>query len=568
MTVDVSVKIGGEAGQGIQSVGSLLAEVCRESGFYIMAINDFESRIRGGHSFFQIRISDRPIQAPASRLDLLIGLNRETFDLHNRELNNKGLAIIEGETGRRDKKFMEIPFKNLAKQFGRAIYSNTVAAASCLCLLGAPLDIVQAVLSQQFKDKPSEVIENNLKAAEFGYEAVAGVDFSSRPLANPSPPKGMLMEGAKALALGAIASDCRVAAFYPMSPATSILSHMNAFSKELPLVVEQAEDEIAAVNMAIGASFAGVRAMTATSGGGFCLMTEGLGLAAISETPIVIIDAQRPGPATGLPTRTAQGDLNFVIHASQDDFPRFVLAPGTPEEAFSLTQKAFYLSDKYQVPAIVLVDQYLTDSLYTLEKPFSAPKSIERWIVEDKDMDSPKDYKRFALTHSGISPRAIPCAGNALVVVSSDEHTEEGHMTEESRHRNAMVNKRNAKLPSMTKEMSTPSLMYPGAKTLLVGWGSTAGAIKEAVLMLRDKKRDVGCMIFTDLWPFPIEKIKPLISGRTGSMWMVEQNSTAQLGQIILSQTGVAWTHTLLKYDGRPFYPQEIVDAVKNQEAN
>lgn len=568
MTVDLSIKIGGEAGQGIQSVGNLLAQVCRESGFYIMAINDFESRIRGGHSFFQLRISDRPIYAPGNRLDLIIGLNPETFDLHRHELNENGLAVIEGESNRRDKKRIEVPFGKLAKQFGQTIYANTIAAAACLSLLGASFNAVETILRRQFQEKPSSVIENNIKAAEYGYEAVAGVEYSLKPLASPSTPKGSIMDGAKAIALGAIASDCRVAAFYPMSPATNILSHMNALSKELPLVVEQAEDEIAAINMAIGASFAGVRAMTTTSGGGFCLMTEGLGLSAMSETPVVIIDAQRPGPSTGLPTRTAQGDLNFVIHASQDDFPRFVLAPGTPEEAYNLIQKSFFLSDKYQVPAVVLIDQYLADSLFTHEKPLSAPKSIEKWVVSDLDMESPEDYNRFARTESGISPRAIPCAGKALVVVSSDEHTADGHMTEQIRHRNAMVNKRKAKLPSMIAEMDPPTLMYPEATTLLVGWGSTAGAIREAVLMLRDIKKDVGCMIFTDIWPFPAEKIWPIFSCKTSAIWMVEQNATAQLGQIILSQTGIAWTHELLKYDGRPFFPQEIVDAVARQEVN
>lgn len=568
MSIDISVKIGGEAGQGIQSVGNLIALVCQESGFYIMAISDFESRIRGGHSFFQIRISDRPIHAPADRLDLLIGLNQETFDLHRHELKDKGLAIIEGETGRENKRHITVPFNSFGKQAGNKIYSNTVAAACCFCLLGAPQEVLNTILSNQFKQKSPEVVESNLKAAQFGYEAVAGINFVSRPLSEPSSPKGELIEGSKALALGALASDCRVASFYPMSPATSILSWMNILSQKLPVVVEQAEDEIAAINMAIGASFAGVRAMTATSGGGFCLMTEGLGLAAISETPVVIMDAQRPGPATGLPTRTSQGDLNFVIHASQDDFPRFVLAPGSPEESFSLTQKAFYLADKYQVPVIVLVDQYLADSLYIIEKPFKAPDTFERFIVTDKDMATPKEYQRFALTESGISPRAIPCAGEALVMVSSDEHTEDGHITEEANHRNAMVEKRNAKLPAMTEEMNLPALVHPDAKILLVGWGSAAGAIHEAVCLLRDKKKDVGCMIFTDLWPFPAQKVKSLFSVKTKSIWMVEQNSSAQLGCMIRQQTGVVWTHSLLKYDGRPLYPQEIVNAVENQEAS
>lgn len=233
MPIDLSVKIGGEAGQGIQSVGNLIARVCRESGFYIMAVNDFESRIRGGHSFFQIRISDRQIRAPADRLDLLIGLSRETFDLHRHQLKDKGLAIIEGETGKRNKKHIAVPFNAFGKQAGDKIYSNTVAAACCLCLLGTPPDVMKTILLRQFKNKSPEVIESNLKAAEFGYGAVADIVFVSRPLAEPSPPKGVLMEGTEALALGAVASDCRVASFYPMSPATNILSWMNTFSKKL-----------------------------------------------------------------------------------------------------------------------------------------------------------------------------------------------------------------------------------------------------------------------------------------------------------------------------------------------
>jgi 2-oxoglutarate ferredoxin oxidoreductase subunit alpha len=350
-----------------------------------------------------------------------------------------------------------------------------------------------------------------------------------------------------------------------MSPATGIMAHLTSFSDRFPLVVEQAEDEIAAVNMIIGAAFAGVRAMTSTSGGGFCLMTEGLGLAGMTETPIVIVNAQRPGPSTGLPTRTAQGDLHFVIRASQDEFPRFVFAPGTPYEAFEITARAFHLSEKYQVPSIILMDQYLADSLFIMEKQLTAPANIERFIVKDEDIQDPRKYKRFSISPSGVSPRALPCAGKALVVISSDEHSEDGHMSETIDDRISMVDKRNAKVPHMIKEMNTPKEYHGESGILLVGWGSTKGAIKEAVDLLRGKGIDVGCFNFVDLWPFPSDKVKTALN-KEKRFFMVEQNSTAQFGQLIKEQTGLVHSGAILKYDGRPIYPNEIVEGFKKFE--
>ncbi len=291
-------------------------------------------------------------------------------------------------------------------------------------------------------------------------------------------------------------------------------------------------------------------------------MTEGLGLAAITETPIVIVNAQRPGPATGLPTRTGQGDLQFVIRASQDEFPRFVFAPGMPDEAFEITARAFHLAEKYQVPAIILVDQYLQDSLYIIEKEMSAPEKIERFIVTDDDMDNPSEYKRFSVTPSGVSPRALPCAGKALVVISSDEHSEDGHISEAISDRIQMVDKRNAKVPNMIKEMNPPKEYHGGADILLVGWGSTEGAIREAVDRLRDDGINAGAVNFVDLWPFPSEAaITALQKAKT--FLMVEQNTTAQLGQLIREQTGLTHSGAILKYDGRPFFPNEIVSDAK-----
>ena len=267
------------------------------------------------------------------------------------------------------------------------------------------------------------------------------------------------MTGARALALGAMAADCRFCGFYPMSPATGIVAEFKALEKDMPLVVEQAEDEIAAANMIVGASFAGVRAMTATSGGGFCLMTEALGLAGITETPVVFINAQRPGPSTGLPTRTGQGDLLFCIHASQDEFPRFVFAPGSLNQAFDTMIRAFHLADKYQVPAIVLVDQYFTDTLQMTQGPLIAPETIERFLTKSR-----QGYKRYAAGESGVSPRALPDSGPGYVRVSSNEHDEKGHMAEAARTRMDMVKKRWAKTGDMEKEIQLPETFSAGPK--------------------------------------------------------------------------------------------------------
>jgi len=562
MDIDITVKIGGEAGQGIQTVGHLLALVCRKAGLYIMAINDFESRIRGGHSFFQIRISDSPVHAPHHRVHILVALNRETLDLHREALDTDGLVLIDEKAESAEGSVINVPLEKLGKKAGGKIFSNTVAAGACLALLGAPFELCKAVLAEQFGKKGTDVVEKNVDAAELGYQAVKDVAFKWAFEWKPDTPKGTLIDSSRSIALGALSADCRLAAFYPMSPATGIMSNLAALSDRFPLVVEQTEDEIAAVNMIIGASFAGVRAMTSTSGGGFCLMTEGLGLAAITETPIVIVNAQRPGPATGLPTRTGQGDLQFVIRASQDEFPRFVFAPGMPDEAFEITARAFHLAEKYQVPVIILVDQYLQDSLFIIEKQLTAPEETERFIAGDDDMDNPSEYKRFAVTPSGVSPRALPCAGKALVVISSDEHREDGHISEAISDRIQMVDKRNAKVPHMIKEMNPPKEYHGDADILLVGWGSTEGAIKEAVDRLREEGMNAGALNFVDLWPFPFEAAIAALN-RTKKFYMVEQNSSAQLGQLIREQTGLIHSGAILKYDGRPFYPNEIVNDVK-----
>lgn len=561
MGLDVSIRIGGEAGQGIQTVGMLLAAACQRCGLYLMAVNDFESRIRGGHNFFQIRIRDCPVRAARSRVNLLLGLDERTQVLHQREVLNGGLTIIDGDASLSQAGVLAVPISALARKAGGEITANTVAAGVCLSLLGAPLALFEEVVIRQFGGKDPQVVEENLRAARMGYEAAAGERFPYAFDWSGCESRGLLLTGDQAFALGALAGDCRFVAFYPMSPATSISLQLASYMDRFPLVVEQAEDEIAAMTMVVGASFAGVRAMTATSGGGFCLMTEGLGLAGITETPVVVINAQRPGPATGLPTRTGQADLQFVIRAAQDEFPRFVFAPGTPEQAFAITARAFHLAEKYQVPAIILADQYLIDSLYLTAENLTAPARVERFLEEPSDEEA-LQYKRYALSSNGISPRALPCRGKALVVGNGNEHREDGHITEDSKERIGMVNKRMAKVPHMIAELRPP-VLYPGRKdALLVCWGSTLGVAQEVVDILAEEGREIGLLHFTDLWPFPAAVVREILNHST-RLVTVEQNSTGQFAQLLRQETGRVPTEMILKYDGRPFYVEELLEQVR-----
>ncbi len=559
MGIDITVKIGGEAGQGIQTVGQLLALTCQRSGLYVFAINDFESRIRGGHSFFQIRISDTQVRAPNQQVNLLICLDHKTLDIHRDEVAVDGLIMLATKDAGAADGVLSIPIFDLARKAGSAITANTVAAGACLALLGAPFDLFSDIITRQFAGKSSEAITQNVTAAQLGYDSVRAIPFNSGLDWKEKKPNGKLLEGSLAVALGALAGDLRFAAFYPMSPATSIMGHLASYADKFPLVVEQAEDEIAAANMVVGAWFAGVRSMTATSGGGFCLMTEALGLAGISETPIVIVDAQRPGPATGLPTRTAQADLQFIIHAAQDEFPRFVFAPGSPEDAYYITGRALHLAEKYQVPALILVDQYLLDSLYIVEDEFIVPKTIERFI---DDAGNDGAYKRYVITQNGVSPRCIPCRGTSLVVANGNEHNEAGHSIESIAERITMVNKRNAKLPYMLAEMRPPQIAHGDAQIVLVGWGSTAGAVFETAGLLRKEGVDCGVVHFSDIWPFPGKAAQQALS-RASQCFIIENNSTGQFAQLLRQETGIRQFENILKYDGRPFYPSEIAKKVK-----
>lgn len=562
--------VGGEAGQGVQSVGFILAKAFARGGYHVFADQDYESRIRGGHNFFRVRVSDSEVGTISEKLDILLALNQETMELHHRELIRRGVAVFDGERIKDIKSagaFFSVPLGKLAEEkAGTKLMANTVALGVALGLVHYDLATLTGVLREHFGT--GETGEGNVKAAAAGYEYVINNfkgDFK-QSLSPLSDKKRMLINGNETIALGTVAAGCTFMAAYPMTPVTPIMEYLASKSDELGLVVVQPEDEISAVNMIIGAAFTGARTMTATSGGGFCLMVEGLGLAGITETPIVVVLGQRPGPAIGLPTRTEQGELLFAIHASHGEFPRAVLAPATIEDAFWLTVKAFNLAEKYQLPVILLTDQHLASSYSTIDKFDLSKVNIDHGLLLTKEkIVALGEYKRNKITPSGISPRALPLEGNALVVTDADEHDEEGHLIEDADIRTRMMLKRLRKLDGLRDEIQRPRIYGPQkAEIVLIGWGSTYGALKEAVDILRGDGLDVGLLHLNEIWPFPAAAVTNAFDGVRKS-FVVENNATGQLARLIRAETGKKVTGSILKFDGRPFTPALIVGELRKE---
>jgi len=569
MPIDFNFMVGGEAGQGVQSVGFLLAKVFARGGYHIFADQDYESRVRGGHNFFRVRVSDGRVDAIAEEVDIMIALNMDSIELHQPEVVTKGIIIFDGEkikgVSGDNGSLLSIPLEKLAEEkAGDKLMINTVALGAALSLVNYDLNMLNEVLVDRFGK--GKVSDRNIAAAKAGYDYVQSEHKGNfRKIKPLSKAKRMLLTGNEAISLGAIAAGCKFMAAYPMTPASSIMEYMAAKSKDLDLVMVHAEDEIAAINMAIGAAYAGVRAMTATSGSGLCLMVEGIGLAGITETPIVIVDGQRPGPAVGLPTRTEQGDLQFVLHAHHGDFPRAVLAPATIEDAFWVTVNAFNWAEKYQLPVIILTDQHLASSHATVDPLDLSQVTIDRGMLFSEKEDDPLEYMRHKVTRSGISPRAFPGLGEALVVTDCDEHDEEGHLTEDAGERTAQVQKRLRKLIPLEKEISTPQKYGPKkAETTLISWGSTYGAIHEAVDILRREEASVNMLHLNELWPFPAKAVADAVSKARNS-YAIENNATGQLARLIKTETGYDVGGRILKYDGRPFTPAYIAQAVRKE---
>ena len=571
MSIDVNFMIGGEAGQGVQSVGFLLAKALIRCGYYVFADQDYESRVRGGHNFFRIRVKDSPVYAISVPIDILVALDKDTIDIHRPEVTPYGVIIYDGEKIKDvsdNGTMFSVPLNKIAKDTtGNAQVSNTVALGVIFALIHSDLNILADLVQEYFGG--GKMGEDNAKAVRAGYDYSLQNykgDFKQRlsPIDNK---QRMLINGNEAIALGAIASGCKFVSGYPMTPTTPIIEYMAAKSKEFDLAVFQPEDEIAAVNSVIGAAYAGARAMTATSGGGFCLMVEGLSLAGMTETPIVVVLGQRPGPAIGLPTRTEQGELEFAIHAGHGDFPKAVLAPGTIEDAFWLTVKAFNLADKYQLPVILITDHHLASSYFTAEKFDLSQVVIDRGeLLGESGRAADSEYKRYQLTASGISPRAFPMQQEGvLVVADSDEHSEEGHIIEDAETRNNMMRKRMKKLVSVGRDVALPKIYGPQeAEVTLVGWGSTCYAIREAVDSLLEQGVSVNSLHFSELWPFPVDDVAKILA-KAGKIYVIESNASGQLAHLIQAETCVKVSDRILKYDGRPFTPSDIVQEVKKR---
>ena len=566
MSIDVVIRIGGQAGQGIQSISSVIGKIFSRHGYYVFINQDAESRIRGGHNFNQVRIKKEIVRAVSEKVHLLIALDKVSIERDLPFLADNGVMIFDESTEdftSDNPNHFPIPMGQLIREAGgNKIMVNSMASGAALALMGLDIEPLKELLEEQFAHKGEEVANINKKIAATGYQYVIdnfkGTDFTKLSFEKSAKSK-MLISGSEAMALGAVCAGLKFYAGYPMSPSTSVMEFIAAKAEEKRIVVEHVEDEISAINMAIGASFAGVRAMTATSGGGFCLMVEGLGLAGMTETPLVVVVAQRPGPATGLPTRTEQSDLSFVVNASHGEFPRAVFAPGDAEQAFYVMGKAFNMADRYQTPVIVLGDQHLNDSYFTIDELDLQRITLDRGQILSNDaIADAAGYKRYALNESGVSPRILPGLSQAVLYADSDEHTEEGHITESSDLRNKMMNKRMKKLEGMKQEMKPPEI-YPSGKAdlALLGWGSTYGAIKEAVDILNDQGITTQMIHFSEVYPLNVPEIRENVGPET-QVFCVEQNYNGQFAGLFRSATGIPIVHTILKYDGRPFTPQEI----------
>lgn len=567
--MDYTIKIGGEAGQGIQTIGDTLAKVFSRAGYHVFTHQDYESRVRGGHNFFQIRFSDKPVTASRAGVDILVALDKESISFHRAELADHGMIIYDSATLNEkhdEPHFFDIPFVNLAVEHGsNKIMANTAATGAVLGMIGMELDILIKIIKDTFKKKGEDVIKANTATAMAGHSfAVKECLKCSFSVSSEASPK-MLIAGNDAIGLGAIASGCKFYSAYPMTPSTGIMNYIAGKEGEYGIIVEQAEDEIAAINMALGASFAGVRAMTGTSGGGFALMVEGLSLAGITETPVVIALAMRPGPATGFPTRTEQGELLFAIHAAHGEFPRIIFAPGSPEQAFYLTNKAFELAEKYQVPAFVLTDQYLADTQWTYDGFDVSKLKYHDYRLRGDAFSNLGAYKRYAYTENGVTPLGVPGDAKHLVVTDSDEHDEEGHIVEDAATRLQMTDKRLFKKMALIRQEIEPPVQYGHNKPdiVIVGWGSNYGIMKEAVDALAETRK-IALLHFSEIYPLPLsDKFDYLNFIRSAKLSIcIENNATGQFARLVRAETGYEFGAQIHRYDGRPFLLEELIGEI------
>lgn len=574
----VTWKIGGEAGFGIISSGTMLARTCSRLGYHVFVTNEYPSLIRGGHNIVTTKISTSPFYALDEDLHILIALNKETLKLHQNELTKGAVVVFDprdcdgSELSSRGVLLCPVPFFEITKSHsGEPVMRNTVALGATVAFLGLPAETLLEVIRDQFEHKGAEVVSHNQEIARAGYDYVIS-NFPSVSFARLMPTQKtedqLIINGSEAFGVAAVRAGLKFAAIYPMTPINALISFLADHAKTLGIVYKQPEDEIAGINMALGASLAGVRSMVATSGGGFALMTEGLSLAGMLELPVVVDLGMRVGPATGMPTWTEQGELQFAIHSGHGEFAKIVLAPGTAEQIFSCVVEAFHLADTFQIPVIVLTDKYMNESQWCVPKSvFSKEILIDRGKLATQDQLGKELFKRYDLTASdGVSLRSVPGMKGGQYFANSYEHDEVGYVTEDPALREKMAEKRLKKLEGIKKVVRPPDVYGdPKAEIALTCFGSTVGPVLDALNSIgyTVHGKAIKLLHFTWCFPFPDREVTGLLRG-VQTIIDIEQNGTSELASLIREHTGIACTHTVTRFSGRPFTPKAVVDALNN----
>jgi len=571
MITDISVMIAGNAGDGVLFTGNVLAKILKRQGWEISTYRDFPSNIRGEPTNYTIRASLGEVYGRADDIDVFMSFDCDATIEFSKRMARGGVLLCDGEdlvridpSKRKRKTFHIFPLRRLSREnFGREIFKNMIALGALCYILDLDFSVIEKIISEAFlKKKGNEIVRKNIEAIHLGCEqAMKIVAPEERHLLEKRKDTNrLLLSGNEAIALGALAAGCRFFAAYPICPASEIWQWLALYFPQFNGIVVQTEDELAALNMALGASFAGARAMTSTSGPGGSLMMEAFGLAGLGEIPVVVAHVQRAGPSTGMPTKTEQGGLNQWIYGSHGDFPRIVLSPGTVEECFVFAIKAFNLAEVYQCPVILLTEQDYGQNLRSVKKFDLKKIQIERGkLLNQEELFKIEDFKRYKFVSDGISPRVLPGMKNGLHMMESNEHDEKGYRNENPENRVKMMNKRMNKLKTASKDMIPPKMWGKrDAEIGILGFGSTLEPIREALLQLEKKKIRAKYLQMRTLWPFPSRKVEEFVAA-CRIVFVVENNFSGQLAGLIKSRIHLPFeVKRIVKYSGRSFRPQEI----------
>ncbi|WP_274655239.1 2-oxoacid:acceptor oxidoreductase subunit alpha [Paenibacillus humicola] len=574
MISQLSWKIGGQQGEGVESTDRIFSTALNRLGYYLYGYRHFSSRIKGGHTNNKIRISTTPHRAISDDLDILVAFDQESIDLNAHELRTGGVVVAdakfnptlpEGVSAR----LFPVPITSIAEELGTSLMKNMVASGASWALLGLPLEVFNKAVEEEFGRKGPAIVEKNIEAVKRGSDFVldlAGGPLDEFKLGTPDGKQKLFIIGNEAIGLGAIAAGCRLMSAYPITPASEIMEYLIKRLPKFGGTVVQTEDEIAAVTMAIGANYAGVRTMTASAGPGLSLMMEAIGLAGMTETPLVIVDTQRGGPSTGLPTKQEQSDLNAMVYGTHGEIPKIVIAPASIEDCFYDTIEAFNLAEKYQVPVIVMTDLQLSLGKQTCEMLNLDEMKIERGkLIRDiPEQGENQLFKRYEFTEDHVSPRVIPGDKNGIHHVTGVEHDETGRPSENAGNRKRMMDKRLSKLNAMLiRDAVRADAPNKEADVLIIGMGSTGGTIDEARLRLEKDGLKTNHITIRQIHPFPSDLVKSYLDGAK-KVVVLENNATAQLAsQIKMNVGGAEKIHSVLKYDGNPFLPTEVYKACK-----